>query len=472
GGVGRSGASAVSMSVHRFATGAEAPGEYERYMTESGAGVNLPRRVAALVAGMPSIPGAVRELFPEVVVRTTTKNGRTLPAFVSAPTKQGGAMVRAARSVLLARPEIAFLEGVTIAHLQPLSGGGLLAWFLQDGELVRVAAGAVVLATGGFPGLYLRQSATPELLGGGLGLALRLGLTLVDMEFFQFYPYRIFSPRICDIFPDIFAHGAKFLSVDGHRFMERFPRKELETRDVLAREIFRLGTVRLDLSEADCDFLARETPRLLRLWDAHPDEPLLVRPHAHYSMGGIAVRNDGGTRVDGVFAAGEVCGGVHGANRLAGHALAETAVCGRQAGAAAARYASDWRPPETYPDDPPSWLPMPGNGDATPLLERLRETMWNDVGLVRTAEGLARAAASVEAVAADLGAMRPADPVLWLIARDGAAIARTVIEAAARRTESRGAHWRDDYPDTDPSLCGNIYHRDGNMWFEPRAESM
>lgn len=466
GGVGRSGASSVSMSVHRFATGGERPGEYEHYMVDAGAGVNCPGRVAELVRRSPEIPGFVGDFIPEPSVKTRDVGGREIPYFVSAPTKQGGMLTRAARQTLLAHERIAFAEGMTIAHLEPLAGGGWLAWFVRNGELHAAAAAAVVLATGGFPALYLRHSATPELSGGGLGLALRLGLTLMDMEFVQFYPYRIYAPRICDIFPDIFEHGARLLSLDGVRFMDAYAKKDLENRDVLAREIFKLGEVRLDLEQADRSYLARETPRLLHLWELFPDRPLLVRAHAHFSMGGVCIANDGSTGLDGVFAAGEICGGLHGANRLAGHALSETAVFGRNAGAAAAAYAKGRaaRPPAAI--IPPAWLPEPGDGDAAPLMDTLREALWQHVGVVRNASGLATAAAIALRVADEADAMRPANAAEWLAVRNGAAVAQAVIAAATLRRESRGAHYRDDFPAADAALCGNYYHRGGEVWFE------
>lgn len=466
GGVGRSGASSVSMSVHRFATGGELPGKYEQYMVDAGAGVNRRERVAELVRRSPEIPGFVGDFIAEPSVKTRDVGGRELPCFVSAPTKQGGMLTSAARQTLLAQERIAFAEGLTIAHLEPLAGGGWLAWFVRNGELHAATAGAVVLATGGFPALYLRHSATPELSGGGLALALRLGLTLVDMEFVQFYPYRIYAPRICDIFPDIFEHGARLLSLDGVRFMDAYAKKDLENRDVLAREIFKRGEVEVDLEQTDRDYLARETPRLLHLREMFPDRPLLVRAHAHFSMGGVCTGNDGSTGLDGVFAAGEICGGLHGANRLAGHALSETAVFGRNAGAAAAAFALGRaaRPPAGM--TPPAWLPEPGNGETAPLMNTLRETLWEHVGVVRNASGLAVAAAAVARVAEEADGMRPADPAGWLAVKNGVAVAQATIAAATLRRESRGAHYRDDFPAADASLCGNYYHRGGEVWFE------
>lgn len=464
---GASGTSSVSMSVHRFATGLEPAGEYEARMADAGAGINSPRLLAEFTRRSPEIVPVLQRCLPRLAVRETEIAGRMRPNFASTPTKQGSVLTRALRQVLGGRPNVAVHDNMELLALEP-SAAGWRVWLLGKSGPVRLETRAVVLATGGFPALFQCHSATPELLGAGLAVALRQGLALRDLEFVQFYPYRISSPRICDIFPEIFRHGARFLSPSGRRFMESYPRRELENRDVLARAIAAEGEARLDLSRCDREYLRRETPRLLRLWDSFPGEPLTVRPLAHFTMGGVATDADGFTGREGVYAAGEITGGLHGANRLAGHALSETVIFGRNAGRGAARCALAHPAENAEAAEPllPAWLPGPGPDDARPVLETIRTLMWSSLGVTRSAAGMASALTALEALEARLASMRPRDLSSWLAAANGRLLARAAIRVAQSREESRGAHYREDFPEEAERFRGSFYCRGDAIWFE------
>jgi succinate dehydrogenase/fumarate reductase flavoprotein subunit len=193
--------------------------------------------------------------------------------------------------------------------------------------------------------------------------------------------------------------------------------------------------------------------------------PVEVAPIAHYHMGGIAVDDHMASRVPGLFAAGEAVGGANGANRLSGNAIPEALVFGERAGRAAAGYAASRNMPDwpsgagTAAADQIRSLAAGRKGDiaAVELLEELREVMWHDVGPLRTADGLARGIARLEEirtalpqVAVPAGQQFNAALAEWFELRGSVVAAQAVAHAAAARTESRGAHQRDDFPESDP----------------------
>jgi aspartate oxidase len=285
------------------------------------------------------------------------------------------------------------------------------------------------------------------------------------MEFVQFYPYRIYSPMTSDIFPDIFNHGAKFVNHLGQRFMEKYPKKELENRDVLAREIYAQKEVRLDLSLVDLDFLDKEAPSLARLYEKFSQEPFLVRPVTHFTMGGLCVDSFGQTCVPGLLAAGEVTGGLHGANRLAGHALSETVVFGRRCGLKAAQTALDVSFCHSNMPLPP--LPESGRDELKDIISNLRALMWSKVGLIRDENGLNEALLSIDSLGRELAARKPAHLRAFKKVSRALAMARLIVKAALNRQESRGAHYRSDFPETREEFHGSFVFQRSNMTFQP-----
>lgn len=351
---------------------------------------------------------------------------------------------------------------------------GALLLDTRSGELTTVRAGAVVLASGGAGRLFEITSNPAGTTGDGYAMALRAGARLRDMEMIQFYPWRCIDPfdrSRMPIQPSTFVVGGKLFNRLGERFMAEYnpdpERMEASTRDVGARAIYDQiqkglgigGGVRLDLSALDRDTFERTNYKVWRgLASTDIDYrtyPFILTPEAHYVMGGIAIDGEGATDVPGLFAAGEVAGGIQGANRLNSNALPETQVFGHRAGTSAAAHARAHRT-RTEGDAPAT--PIPGGltrerGSRLKLdREELQSVAWSTLGIVREEASLQRGLAHVRALAGAVAAFAPRtvkEAVDWLELRNLCAFAEVSYLSALHRTESRGAHHRSDYPQQD-----------------------
>ncbi|MGH7022612.1 MAG: L-aspartate oxidase [Caulobacteraceae bacterium] len=306
-----------------------------------------------------------------------------------------------------------------------------------DGRTVEIRAAATVLATGGLGGLYAVTTNPPIARGDGLALAWLAGAEIVDPEFVQFHPTAIDTgadpaPLATEA---LRGEGARLIDGAGRPFMDRYHAAgDLAPRDVVARAIAAESVggrrVFLDATKTIGEAFPEHFPAVFAACRAAGLDPRIspipVKPAAHYHMGGVAADAWGRTSLPGLFAVGEVASsGVHGANRLASNSLLEAAVFGRRAGEAAREAGACGTrglPVESAPDM-----------RAEALVE-LRRRMSADAGVVRTAEGLA---ALVGWLDGQLLAHGPALPVI---------AARLVAEAALARRESRGAHFRTDFP--------------------------
>lgn len=336
-----------------------------------------------------------------------------------------------------------------------------------------IDADAVVLATGGFAGLYAHTSNPSTATGSGIAVAARAGATLADLEFVQFHPSVLAAPGSFLVSEAVRGEGAVLRNERGERFMLGVhPGAELAPRDVVARAIAREmqaqggRPVVLDATAIDGTLLDSRFPGIARrVREAGYDwtrEPVPVTPAAHYTMGGIATDLDGRTSVPGLFAVGEVARtGVHGANRLASNSLMEGAVFGARVAHALSLGERD---PFTAPDGDVTLVPISraataGRGDTRAALGEL---LWDEVGLVRSHGGLVRA---IDGIAALSDADEPAqadDPAQSdgaHGAEDALTVAMLVARAALLRRESRGAHARTDHPATDPSLARPLFVR-------------
>jgi succinate dehydrogenase/fumarate reductase flavoprotein subunit len=298
---------------------------------------------------------------------------------------------------------------------------------------------------------------------------------LRDMEFIQFYPWRCTDPftnaRV-SIQPSTFVLGAKLTNAAGERFMQG---NEATTRDVAARAIFLeiqagrgvggkggLG-VRLDLSPLTPEQFADTNPKVARYLEKdgidYRTYPFVVAPEAHYWMGGLSVDVDGAASLDGLFAVGEVAGGIHGANRINSNALPETQVFGDRAGRRAATRAS--LPHADVTAEATRWAQRLADGEAEGMpeaelaeqLKALRSAMWDYLGIVRTEDGLRAGLEHVRGVAAAQEARGPAAGWralrAWCELRSLCDTALLSLTAALHRRESRGAHYRADFPVPD-----------------------
>jgi L-aspartate oxidase len=358
-------------------------------------------------------------------------------------------LLRHARAI----PQIELMEWTTSVDLI-VEGGRVVGATLLDGEggLRVVQARAVLLASGGAGQVYSDTTNPAVATGDGIAMAYRAGAAVSDMEFYQFHPTAFSAPGAPRFLLSeaLRGEGAFLVNAKGERFMERYhPLLELAPRDVVARAITREGMdgpVYLDMRHVKRDlharfpgisaFLAKYQLRLGR--DLIP-----VRPAAHYLMGGVKSDVQGRTSLPGLYAAGEVaCTGVHGANRLASNSLLEGLVFGVTA---AERMVAE------APMEQANFaaVPQAAAASSTPeaATERwiadLRRLMWKDAGLLRDGNGLREAQRGLDALAVSMprGLFRRA-----LEARNLHVVAGLIVASALGREESRGAHYRNDFP--------------------------
>lgn len=383
---------------------------------------------------------------------------------------------------------------------------GAMAFDLHSGERTIYLADAVILAAGGHTRIWRRStSRRDENTGDGVALALQAGCQLMDMELVQFHPTGMVTPETMAgtlVTEAVRGEGGRLYNKDGERYMERYDpeRLELSTRDRVALANYTEiqegragpnGGVFLDISHRGKTFILEKLPRMYRQFlEAQmldiSRQPMEVAPTAHYSMGGVVVDPEtGATGVEGLFAAGEVTGGLHGANRLGGNSLAEVLVFGRRAGEAAAAHSNalqaQLRASQAINAAHEELDSLIREGDelARPLQRAVRDTMWAFCGVVRDEarlqQGLEKLA-EVKAAAAHVD-VRPSsegykDLALALDLRGSLVAAEATIRPAVERRESRGAHQRADYPDLNPELQVNFRIRldeNGEMELWPAA---
>ena len=351
----------------------------------------------------------------------------------------GLAIMRAVIDAVRASPHIEVREGArVVALLQDHTGRVLGALALIDGDRVEIRAAATILATGGLGGLYAVTTNPASAHGEGLALAWLAGAEIVDPEFVQFHPTAI------DIGADpaplateaLRGEGARLVDGLGQPIMRRHVMADLAPRDVVARAVATESAagrrVFLDAREAVGEAFPEHFPAVFAACRAAGLDPRVdlvpISPAAHYHMGGVAADPDGRTSLPGLFAVGEVAAsGVHGANRLASNSLLEAAVFGRRAGEAA-RAARLVNAPARQITVAPE---LPAE-----VFAALRRRMTEDAGVTRTAEGLSGLIDWID------GQARMHGPALPLVT------ARLVAAAALARRESRGGHFRADFPAT------------------------
>jgi fumarate reductase flavoprotein subunit len=357
---------------------------------------------------------------------------------------------------------------------------GVLLIDMRTGEFVFVQTRAVLLATGGGPTMYKFHTPSGDKSCDGLAMALRAGLTLRDMEMVQFHPTGLLAGAGTRMTGTVLEEGLRgaggyLLDGDQQRFMSKYdPRGERATRDIVSRAIFSEmrsgrttpnGGVYLAMSHLGPAEVRKSFKGMVeRCGDCGFDLAgglVEVVPTAHYMMGGVEFTADCRTTLEGLFAAGEDTGGVHGANRLGGNGVANSTVFGAIAGDAMAAWTQSrgaWREPDAaalaqaeerarFPLSRPA-------GDIDAIRESLYDVMWEDAGIVRSAASLERAASRLGDLLEELRAIGVSGTDLrynltwhdWLNLESLIAVSQVICAAALARTDSRGAHFREDFP--------------------------
>ncbi|MCX7146851.1 MAG: FAD-binding protein [Sulfuritalea sp.] len=359
---------------------------------------------------------------------------------------------------------------------------GVLMIDMRTGEFVFVQAKAVLLATGGGPTMYKYHTPSGDKSCDGLAMALRAGLPLRDMEMVQFHPTGLLAGTHTRMTGTVLEEGLRgaggyLLNGDKQRFMHNYdPRNERATRDIVSRSIVSEmragrtspnGGVYIQMEHLGPDNVRRQFKGMVdRCSDCGFDlagSLVEVVPTAHYMMGGVEFRADCTTPLSGLFAAGEDTGGVHGANRLGGNGVANSTVFGGIAGDSMAAWVKSnlqlRSPDEAAIEQSVMQHSAPlrqAAGDMEAIREALFELMWKDVGILRTAEGLRRGQEGLARLDAELSLIGVGrdDPAFnlawhdWLNLKNLIAVSRVIAMAALEREDSRGAHFREDFPET------------------------
>ena len=388
----------------------------------------------------------------------------------------GDATGREIGRALLARasatPGITLLPWTLLTDLITSDGRVFGATLLdENGEIRTVHARSVLLASGGAGQVYSDTTNPAVATGDGIAAALAAGAELADMEFYQFHPTALSLPGVPRFLLSeaLRGEGAWLVNAAGERFMHRYhPLRELAPRDVVARAITRegMGTqpgetlpVYLDMRHVTSVDPDARFPGISAFLHQHgldlARDLIPVRPAAHYLMGGVRTDVDGRTSLPGLYAAGEVaCTGVHGANRLASNSLLEGLVFGARAAEAMRRESGDPVKAEVRASLPTSDVSLPPVEEA---IRRLQQQMWEHAGLLRDAEllrsiDLAEATRYANAIPSSQWTRREYE------ARSLARVARAIVVCALAREESRGAHYRNDFPQRDDARFGTHSH--------------
>ena len=445
--------------------------------------------------------GAVFDRTPQGTILQRPFGGHTHPRLAHVGDRTGLEMIRTLQDRCVQSGVQVFME-CTITHL--LRDGarvaGAFGYWRESGRCVVFRARAVILATGGVGKAFEITSNSWEYTGDGHALAYEAGAELIDMEFMQFHPTgMVWPPGVKGILVTeaVRGEGGILRNSKGERFMEKYDPKRLDlsTRDIVARSIHTEvregrgsphGGVFLDITHKGADYIKRKLPSMytqfLELADADiTRDPMEVGPTAHYMMGGVRVDAEtAASTLPGLFAAGEVAGGMHGANRLGGNSLSDLLVFGRRAGLAAAEYARALPgvpaldPVQVDSAERALMAPFERPHGESPydVHQALQKTMHALVGIFRTEKDLQSAIEELGRLKTRAARVRVEGSRLynpgWHLARDLECMmlcSEAIARCALLRRESRGAHSRLDFPKTDEALgkVNNFARREGEQ---------
>ena len=413
--------------------------------------------------------------------------------------RTGAELLNALKEEIIRR-DIECIEEVMITSLvtdddQVIGATGL---DLKDSTLIYFKAKSVILASGGAGQLYPVTSNTFQKNGDGYAISYRAGAKLVDMEQIQFHPTGMVAPESKKgvlVTEAVRAEGGKLINSEGERFMSKYaPEKmELATRDVVARSIYQEiiegrgtenGGVYLDISHLDDDYIDEKLETMVLQFENVGVDikhgPIEVAPTAHHFMGGLKINPDASSSLKNLFGAGEVCGGVHGANRLGGNALADTQVFGKIAGVSAseAAKATEIKTNDEQVQEEASRIEsLIKKGSIKPqeFKENIKNLMWEKVAIVREEKTLNEALKELQKMQENLDKLDVGDKKQYntelmtaLEVINMVEICILTVKSAILRRESRGAHFRSDFPETIDMWKRSIVINKEKIEFEAR----
>jgi succinate dehydrogenase/fumarate reductase flavoprotein subunit len=504
--VGRGGATIMAQMTCAAALGEVEPDGPELHLLdtlEAGRGLCNENLAALLCEGSPN---RIRELAEWKVDWARQKDGKINQVKAPGHSRKrcvyvdflstGTAICEALRTKTASCAAIRMLSFVTLTDVVTRDGEviGAVGFDIATSTPVTIKTPVVVLCSGGMMKMFRRSTAPNNNAGEGLGIALRAGARLIDIEFLQFYPNGHLAPRMVGLDPTTWEPtrvklGGRLLNARGEEFLSNYGEAAGDgyntTRDMLTYAIYKEvqsgrgtphGGVYLSFQHLDQQTLTHALGPFIDIFKRNnidlTKQPVEVFPIAHYQMGGIEVNTKMESCVPGLYAAGEITGGANGANRLSGNALPEALVFGERAGAAAAERATrkavprwDKRAAIPHLDLIRSVIGKNGGRGAAParMMSELKELMWRKVGAFRDAENLTDAFDRIRAMrrrgldelSVSMEKVHNASLVEWFELRNGLYAAEAVAAAALNRRESRGAHQRDDFPQTRPEFQRN-----------------
>lgn len=471
--IGRGTNTSLANAAFTAASSSFSKDEHLKATFEAGKGLNHQQLVKVLVEDGPEAISRLREFGVPMAER---RLGYVVDRPKTLSTLPGILLIDGLLERLKQSP-IKLLRGLIVFDLVVEEGKVQGAFgFLKDGKPCLVRSKAVILAAGGAGASYRRNDNQKSILGDGYALALRAGLPLFDLEFVQFYPLVLAEPRLSSfcLYPP-YLNEMRLLNTKGEDLLEKLGiQKDLNRAAIRERDRLSIGLY--EVSQRD-DVYLDLTHVPVERWEEYPlnflrksrfpfpERPFLVSPAVHFFMGGVEIDEKGRTALPGLFAAGEVAWGVHGANRLGGNAMTECAVFGALAGRSAAEYGRTREKEDASSNLFEAWTrrwerktreylrkkrgPFDHPGD---LLRNLKDVAWRYAGPVRDEslmeEGLDRLASierRIEAVYPaqlnDLFRKRDLENIALLL--------KAILKGSLLRTESRGSFYRRDFPDQD-----------------------
>ena len=413
--------------------------------------------------------------------------------------RTGAELINALKEEIIKR-EIECIEEVMITSLVTDKDQviGACGFDLKNSILIYFKAKAVIMASGGAGQIYPVTSNTFQKNGDGMAIAYKAGANLIDMEQVQFHPTGMVAPESKKgvlVTEAVRAEGGILLNSKGERFMVEYsPEKmELATRDVVARSIYQEiiegrgtenGGVYLDISHIPDDLIHEKLETMVLQFENVginiKKEPIEVAPTAHHFMGGLKISPDGSTSLKNLFGAGEVCGGVHGANRLGGNALADTQVFGKISGKSASEIAkvTELKTNEEQVKAEAQRIEnLIKDGSIKPqdFKNNIKELMWEKVAIVREEKTLNEALRELQEMEKELDKLDVKNKkqyntelVTALEVINMVEVCILVVKSAILRRESRGAHYRSDFPESNDAWKKSIIINKNEIKFEAR----